>query len=103
MSKRQIDLSGCSDLLDGASEFLRMWAKPGAPMTCFIDPAPVGADPFGFGIAMVDAIRHGAKAYAHAVGITEEHALARIWEGFDAERGHQTAAPVSLSDKKGMH
>jgi hypothetical protein len=103
MSIDDIDLRDYADLLQGSSEFLRMWARPHAPATCFIDPNPIGADPFLFGMAMVDAIRHGAKAYAQAANITEEHALERILEGFDAERGNHTTGVVSLSDKEGMH
>src|SRR5262245_9025758 len=74
-----LDLSGCETLLEGASEFLRMWYRPGGPVTCFIDPVPIGADPVALGIALVDCVRHGAKAYAHALSISEEEALARIW------------------------
>lgn len=100
---RPLDLTGCEPLLAGSSEFLRMWIRPNGPVTCFIDPTPVGADPFGFGIVLVDCVRHGAKAYAQAVGITEAEALARILEGFDAERDHPTDDPVSLSDKGAAH
>ena len=100
---RPLDLTGCEPLLDGASEFLRMWRRPNGPVTCFIDPARVGPDPFAFGIALVDCVRHGAKAYAQAVGVSEAHALARILEGFDAERDHPTDDPVSLSDKGVTH
>ena len=94
-----LDLTGCEPLLDGAGEFLRMWTRPGGPVTCFIDPKPIGADPFGFGIALVDCVRHGAKAYAQALGIPEEAALERIWEGFDAERDRPTDEPVSFTGK----
>lgn len=80
-----------------ANEFLRMWAQKDGPMTCLIDPAKLGADPFLFGMAMVDAIRHGAKAYAHAVNISEDHALTRIFEGFDAERDNPTDAPSRIN------
>ena len=85
----EIDLAGF-DLLDGSFEFARLWAEPQGPMTCIIEPRALGADPFLFVIAMVDAIGHGAKAYAHALGIPEEEAHARIWEGLDAERASPT-------------
>ena len=47
-------------------------------------------------MAMVDAIGHGAKAYAHALGIPEEEAHARIWEGLDAERANPTDTPREI-------
>jgi hypothetical protein len=79
--------------LDGSQEFARLWAEPGGPMTCIIEPRALGADPFLFGMAMVDAVSHGAKAYAHALGIPEAEALARIWQGLDAERVSPTDTP----------
>jgi hypothetical protein len=44
----------------------------------------------------VDALRHGALAYAQATGIGEEEAFARIMEGFDAEMGNPTDEPRPL-------
>ena len=85
----EIDVSGFS-FLDGSLEFARLWSEPQGPMTCIIEPRALGPDPFMFGMAMVDAVHHGAKAYAHAAGISEKKALARIWEGLDAERAHPT-------------
>ena len=92
----EIDVSRMDQLIK-SREFLRMWAQPQGPMTCLIDPAKLDADPFLFGMAMVDAIRHGAKAYAHAVEISEDHALARILEGFDAERDNPTDMPSRIN------
>lgn len=80
-------------MLEDAEEFLRMWRKQDGPMTCFIDPARLGADPFLFGMAVVDAVRHGARAWAAAVNIPVEHAEERIWEGLDAERAKPTDQP----------
>ncbi|MGB5078398.1 MAG: DUF5076 domain-containing protein [Sphingorhabdus sp.] len=82
-----IDLVPYADMIGGAREFLRVWAKPEGPVTCFINPVPMGPDPLVFGMALVDCIRHGAKTYAQATGISERDALARIWQGVDAERG----------------
>jgi hypothetical protein len=93
----ELDASAHSSLLDGASEFARLWAMPGGPTTCLINPGALGADPFLFGMAMVDSIRHGAKAYAQAVGISDEEALARIFEGFDAERANPTDEPQQIN------
>ena len=88
----EIDLAGF-DFLDGSFEFARLWAEPQGPMTCIIEPRALGADPFLFGMAMVDAIGHGAKAYSQA--------LARIWEGLDAERANPTDEPREI-DSDGM-
>lgn len=82
----ELDISSVP--LGAAEEFLRMWNGEG--VTCFIEPRAIGADPAMFGMALVDAARHGAKAYAQAVGISEDQAMARIWAGFDAERGNPT-------------
>jgi hypothetical protein len=86
----ELDISGAAPLLQGSREFLRMWHKPGGQATCLVDPAALNPDPAVFGIAMVDCIRHGARAWANAVGISESEALARIWLGFDAERDTPT-------------
>jgi hypothetical protein len=82
--------------LSRSQEFLRMWSGKDGPATCFINPAALGADPFLLGLAVVDIIGHGAKAYAQAVGITEQEAKARIWEGLNAERSHSTSPTVQL-------
>ncbi|QNQ10332.1 DUF5076 domain-containing protein [Sphingomonas alpina] len=91
-----IDLVPYTDLLEGSREFLRVWASDGGPVTCFINPVPIGADPAAFGIALVDCVRHGAITYARATGISEAEALDRIWLGLDAERANPTdvATPI---------
>jgi hypothetical protein len=85
----QIDVSDC-DFLENSLEFARLWIDPDGPSTYLIEPRHLGADPFVFGMAMVDTIRHAARAYAAAVNVSEEHALERIYEGFDAERAKNT-------------
>jgi hypothetical protein len=95
----ELDASRLASLLDGSAEFARLWAMPGGPLTCLIDPGKLGPDPFLFGMAMVDSIRHGAKAYAQAVGISEEDALTRILEGFDAERESPTDGPRQIDPR----
>jgi hypothetical protein len=95
-----IDLTPYAQNLVGAREFLRMWATPDGPVFCFINPVPVGPDPMGFGLALVDAISHAAKAYARAVNISEGEALARIWEGVDAERARPTDSPIEFVPRK---
>lgn len=88
---------GNLDALRDANEFLRMWSRPGGEVTCVIDPPALGADPMLFGMALADALRHGAKAYAHAVDITEDHAFARIRQGLDAELNNPTDTPRSIT------
>lgn len=91
----EIDVSNFG-FLDGSAEFARLWAEPDGPMTCIIEPRALGPDPFLFGMALVDAVGHGAKAYAHALGIPEEQALARIWQGLDAERANPTDQAIEI-------
>jgi hypothetical protein len=88
-----INLVPHAALLEDGREFLRLWAKEDGPVTCFINPAALGADPFLFGMALVDAVRNGARAWAQAVGVSVEHAEQRIWEGLDAERAKPTDTP----------
>lgn len=99
-----IDLQPYVHMIEDAREFLRVWATPDGPVTCFINPVPVGPDPASFGIAMVDCIRHAAKTYARATDLTEAQALARIWEGLDAERANPTDIPTEYptTDNNGL-
>jgi hypothetical protein len=85
-----IDLVPFAEMLDGSREFLRVWAKPDGPVSVFVNPRPIGADPGALGAALVDIARHGAMAYARATGIPEKEALARIWEVLDEERNPVT-------------
>ena len=96
----EIDVSGL-DFLDGSHEFARFWSEPEGEQTFIIEPRAIGADPFLFGMAMVDAIRHGAIAYSRAVNISEGQALARIMEGFQAELENPTDDPKPLDDPDG--
>jgi hypothetical protein len=90
------------DFLEGSLEFARFWSEPEGEQTFIIEPRALGADPFLFGMAMVDAIRHGAIAYSRAVGISEGQALARIMEGFQAELENPTdeARPIDSGEGK---
>jgi hypothetical protein len=99
----ELDISHCTQLLSGSREFLRMWTEPNGPATCLIDTQPVGADPFAFGIALADCVRHAAKAYTHATGILESEAEEQIWAGLDAERASPTDSVTDLSDKGALN
>ncbi|WP_254606388.1 DUF5076 domain-containing protein [Sphingomonas bacterium] len=92
-----IDLTRHTELIAGAREFLRVWASEDGPVTCFVNPVSIGPDPAAFGLAMVDCIRHAAAAYARAVDIPEKAALARIWQGLDAERAAPTTDAVEAT------
>lgn len=91
----EIPVAG-APILQGASEFLRMWSSADGPVVCFVQPRALGADPFMLGIALADAVNHGAKAYAAATGISEADAKARILEGLDAERANPTDIATPL-------
>ncbi len=67
-------------------------------------PSRLAVIPMGFGIALVDCIRHGAKTWARATGISEREAVARIWEGVDAERANPTDIPTEIptTDEDGL-
>ena len=97
-----IDLVPFADALGGAREFLRVWASDKGPVLCFVNPRALGADPALFGLALVDAARHAAASWAKATGTGEDQALARIFEGFDAERAAPTSdmpLPVAVARK----
>ncbi|WP_294212193.1 DUF5076 domain-containing protein [uncultured Sphingomonas sp.] len=98
-----MNLDRYADMIGGSAEFLRVWAKQDGPVTCFVNPVPIGPDPFAFGLAIVDCVRHAARAYARAVNIDEEAALARIWEGLDAERAAPTTDPISITANRDVH
>ncbi len=97
-----IDLVPFAEMLGGSREFLRAWVKPEGPTSYFINPRALGPEPALFGIAMVDAARHSAAAYAKMMGKDEAEVLARIWEGFEAERDAPTTdlpLPVAVARK----
>ncbi len=77
------------DFLDKPHEVARLWVEDQGPATCLIQPDKL-EQPEMFGMLMVDAIRHGARAFAQAHGIAENEALEKIWAGVDAERDHST-------------
>lgn len=79
------------------ADFLRMTAANAERIICIVNPHALAADPAVFGIALADAVRHGAKAWSQAVGCSEEEALERIWWGLDAERSSPTDDPQQLS------
>ena len=99
-SPSPIDVTGLTEALGDSREFMRVWAKQNGPVTCIVDAYVVGPDPFLFGMAMVDCVRHGANAYAQALGMKPAEIEARIWEGLDAERAKPTDTPRQVVPKK---
>ena len=82
-----IDLVPYHEMLDGSREFLRAWAKPdGGATSYFVNPRALGPDPALFGIALVDAARHAAEAWAKALERPADEMFDRILQGFGAER-----------------
>ena len=88
-------------MIGGAREFLRVWAKPDGAVVCFVNPVPVGPDPAMFGEVLADCARQAAKAYARAVNIDEDEALARIWQGVDAGRAARSDDPITFTAVEG--
>ena len=87
------------DFLDRSQEFARLWSEPDGEQTFIIEPRALGPDPFLFGMAMVDCIRHAAIAYSQATNLDQDQALLRIMEGFQAELSNPTDEPRPLSDE----
>lgn len=73
------------DFLDNSVEIVRMWVENQGPATCIVQPERL-ATPEMFGMLMVDAVRHGARAFAQLTGSAETEMLDRIWSGLDDER-----------------
>ena len=99
--KGAIDLSGFDFSGRGRTSSARFWSEPEGEQTFIIDPASLGADPFLFGMAMVDAIRHAAIAYSRVVNVSEEQALERIMRGIpgrarEPDRRPATRSPVTM-------
>ena len=87
IGKGAINVASQRETLANSSEIARLWAEDGGPGTFFINAYKM-PEPEMFGMLMADAIRHGARAYAHALEISEDEAEALIWVGLDAERAN---------------
>ena len=77
------------DFLGQSVEVARLWVEDEGPATCLIQPERL-AEPEMFGMLLVDAIRHGARAFSQCYGMSEDEALSRIWQGVEAERDYPT-------------
>ena len=98
---KPMDLNRFAGMIGGARELLRVWARPDGAVVCFVDPVPVGPDPATFGEVLADCARQAAKAYAQAVNIDEDAALARIWQGVDAGRAAESDDPITFTAVEG--
>jgi Domain of unknown function (DUF5076) len=74
---------------DDAIEVLRAFVLDGGLSIAF---ARAFDEPDMWGLLLVDVARHAARAYAHESGYTEEEALSRILEMFEAEIARPTDA-----------
>ena len=85
-----IDVADGGGLLTGEShEIMRVWATNGAGSSVWIN-ANVLEDPEMFGYLMADTIRHAARAYAREANSSEDEALSRIVDMFEAEIARPT-------------
>ena len=89
IEKGAIDLADAKDRLANCIEIARLWAEDQGPGH-FIINAYHMPDARMFGMFMTDTIRHAARAYAHALGISEAQAAVSIWSGVDVERENHT-------------
>lgn len=78
----------------GAREVLRVWTAPGEPHQMAL--STTWNDPGAWGLLLVDAARHAARAYA-AEGMSEAQALDRILQLFRAEIESPTDSPTNVS------
>jgi Domain of unknown function (DUF5076) len=76
---------------DDATEVLRAFVLDGGLSIAFTRAFD---EPDMWGLLLVDVARHAARAYARESSLTEEQALARIIEMFEAE----IARPTDLGD-----
>ena len=74
---------------DDAIEVLRAFVLDGGLSIAF---ARAFDEPDMWGLLLVDVARHAARAYAHESGYTEEEALSRILDMFEAEIARPTDA-----------
>jgi hypothetical protein len=81
-------------------EVARLWVEHKGPGTFIIDPDRLRR-PEMFGMMMTDCVRHAARAYATALGISENEALDRIWQGLDEERDRHTTDLTTIQQNGG--
>jgi Domain of unknown function (DUF5076) len=84
---------------DDATEVLRAFVVDGGLSIAF---ARAFEEPDVWGLLLVDIARHAARAYARESGYTEDEALTRIIDMFEAEIARPTdAGNTSLRSQQG--
>lgn len=86
-NKNELEPPPIADREPGATEVLRMWAKPGEAQQ--VSLRTTWKDPGAWGLALADIARHAARAYA-AEGQDPERALQRIRQLWEAEFAEPT-------------
>lgn len=82
-----------------AIELVRIWAAQGQQHDSLA--TGVWADPANWGVLLVDLARHVANAYSQTTAITQDDAVRRLREGFDAEWTFATDDPTGTVDPEG--
>ena len=77
---------------EGSAEILRMWVRKDWSRLQ-VSLSTHHDDPAVWGIALADVVRHAAKAYALKGAMSENAALHRIKQVFDAEWGTPSDLP----------
>ncbi len=88
---RQLPIPSDAASDDSAIELARIWAAGGKQHVALA--TGLWKDPAAWGMMLVDLAHHVARAYEQTAGITQEAALTRIREGFDAEWSAPTDTP----------
>ena len=83
---------------DDATEVLRAFVVDGGLSIAF---TRAFEDPEMWGLLLVDIARHAARAYARESEYTEEEALARILDMFEAEVARPTDTGTTTPRKQG--
>jgi hypothetical protein len=85
---------------DDAAEVLRAFVVDGGLSIAF---TRAFEEPDMWGLLLVDVARHASRAYAREGGYTEEDALTRIVEMFEAEIARPTDAGSTTSRSQQGH
>jgi len=85
---------------DDATEVLRAFVVDGGLSIAF---TRAFEEPDMWGLLPVDIARHAARAYAREGGFTEEEALTRIVDMFDAEIARPTDTGLTMPRRQQGH
>ena len=85
---------------DDAAEVLRAFVVDGGLSIAF---TRAFEEPDMWGLLLVDIARHAARAYAREAGFTEEEALTRIVDMFEAEIARPTDTGVTIPRRQQGH